>query len=112
MLGIVLIDQLFYKKLTYETGFSLKSLIFGPFLHVYNGEYLFSILHVIATLGSFGAFWLVYPYFYNRKQIQKALERGCVPENEADLLRLGILYSPEICDHIAISRLGVHTKLP
>lgn len=108
----MLIDQRFFKKLTFETGFSFKSLIFGPFLHVYNGEYLFAILHIIFSLGSFGGFWLVYPFYYNVKQIRKALERGCKPENEEDLARLGIDYSPEVSDHIGISRLGVHTKLP
>jgi hypothetical protein len=66
-----------------KIGFSWTCLFFGGFVPLFRCDWLWLFLYIIFTSITFGLFWLIFPFIYNRIFIKNLIEkRGYVPSDE------------------------------
>ncbi len=64
------------------TGFSWTALFFGGLVPLFRGDVMWFIISLLVSICSFGIFWLIFPFIYNKIYIKKALEKGYVPADQ------------------------------
>lgn len=65
-----------YKKV--KVGFSWTSLFFGIFVPIFRGDLKGFVFQVALALITFGISWLVVPFMYNKRYLNRMLEDGWV----------------------------------
>ena len=77
-------------------GYCWTYFLFGAFVPVFRGEIGIGLLHFIFTAITFGLFWLIMPFLYNKKYTNRLLTNGfkLSEDEELDVAikeRLGVL---------------------
>lgn len=67
-----------------KVGFSWTTFFFGVFVPLLRGDWKWALIMLIVSFITFGASWLVFPFFYNKLYIKDLLEKGYTPVNESD----------------------------
>lgn len=65
-----------------KVGFSWTTLFFGVFVPLFRGDVLWCIASIGLSIVTFGLFWLIFPFIYNRIYIKNLLEKGYLPAND------------------------------
>jgi hypothetical protein len=66
-----------------KIGFSWTCLFFGGFVPLFRLDWLWLFLYIIFCSITFGLFWVIFPFIYNRIYIKNLIEkRGYVPSDE------------------------------
>lgn len=73
-----------------KVGFSWTTFFFGIFVPLIRGDIAWCLTSLVLSVITFGFFWLIFPFFYNRIYIKNLLEKGYIP---ADLNSKEILLS-------------------
>ena len=66
-------------------GFSWTMFFFGFFVPLSRGDLLGVLIHFLPSVFSFGIFWLIWPFFYNKNYINRLLDKGYMPCSASDL---------------------------
>lgn len=61
-----------------KKGFSWTTLLFGIFVPLIRGDWKWFIISIIADIVTFGLFWFVFPFFYNKVYLNDLLNAGYV----------------------------------
>ena len=59
-----------------KKGFSWTALFFGIFVPLVRGDWKWFLISLIASSITFGLFWLVFPFFYNKVYLNDLLNSG------------------------------------
>ena len=57
-------------------GYCWTYFLFGAFVPVFRGEIGIGLLHFIFTAITFGLFWLIMPFLYNKQYTNRLLTNG------------------------------------
>ena len=57
-------------------GYCWTYFIFGAFVPIFRGEIGIGLLHLLFTVLTFGIFWLVMPFLYNKQYTSRLLTSG------------------------------------
>ena len=79
-MGITLKNE-FGQVKYFKTGFSWKMLFFGPLVPLFQGEFYFTLLTIIAILLVLPAIFL--PFIYNKELIKRYIRKGYNPMDQA-----------------------------
>lgn len=61
-----------------KKGFSWTTLLFGIFVPLTRGDLKWFLISIAADIVTFGLFWLVFPFFYNKVYLNDLLNEGYV----------------------------------
>ena len=67
-----------------KVGFCWTGLFFGIFVPLLRGDWIGLLIMLIVDIITFSIAWLVWPFMYNRKYINRMLEKGYYPSNKRD----------------------------
>ena len=67
-----------------KVGFSWTSLFFGALVPLIRGDVRWALIHICLTVFTFGVFYFVFPFIYNKKYIHRLLEKGWVAATDDD----------------------------
>ena len=59
-----------------KKGFSWTALFFGIFVPLTRGDWKWFLLSIVADMVTFGLFWLVFPFIYNKIYLNGLLNKG------------------------------------
>ncbi len=65
-------------KVEVKQGFSLPSLFFGIFYPIYRGDLIGFIFQLALASFTFGLSWLVVPFMYNKRYMNRLIDKGFV----------------------------------
>ena len=71
-----------------KIGFSWTMLFFGMFVPLFRGDLKWALLSFLLAILTAGISWLVLPFKYNTKYIEKLLEKGYKPADRESRKRL------------------------
>ena len=57
-------------------GYCWTYFLFGAFVPIFRGEIGIGLLHFIFTVITFGLFWLIMPFLYNKQYTNRLLTNG------------------------------------
>jgi hypothetical protein len=91
-----------------KLGFSWTSLFFGCLVPFFRGDFIWAAIHFFASSATFGLFWVVFPFFYNKKYLKNLMEsKGYVPADsimQNELVQRGIMVAPPTISATAAPR--------
>ena len=61
---------------TVKVGFSWTMLFFGVFVPLVRGDWKWLLISILAVPFTFGIYWLVFPFFYNKVYLNDLLNNG------------------------------------
>lgn len=67
-----------------KVGFSWTSFFFGGFVPLFRLDWLWLAIWILLSPMTFGIFWFLFAFFYNRVYINGLLEKGYIPASEYD----------------------------
>jgi hypothetical protein len=66
-----------------KVGFSWTSLFFGILVPLIRGDWKWTIIYFFVTPATFGLFWVIFPFFYNKSYLKGLIEsKGYVPADD------------------------------
>lgn len=65
-----------------KVGFSWTMFFFGLFVPIVRGDLKWTFFSLVLMFITFGLFWFILPFFYNKVYIKDLLEKGYVPSSE------------------------------
>ena len=78
-------------------GYSWTYLLFGFFVPIFRGEIIIGIVHALFSFVTFGLFWLIMTFLYNKQHAVRLLTNSWVLDDSAEMNELA-------CQKIGIKR--------